>query len=216
MQNILDLLTDYFKQATFAAFPALMEQPDVVPIEVVQSSQEKFGHYQFNSSMKLAKWLKQNPRQVAEHIIQHLKTTAGNSHPFIAKVEVAGPGFINITLDARFLSERVQHLLTDPHFGIDLPKPPQRIIVDFSSPNTAKEMHVGHLRSTIIGDCLARLFEFLGHDVLRLNHIGDWGTAFGMLIVYMKNNAANVISGEQSTDLTHLVAWYKASKKAVR
>jgi arginyl-tRNA synthetase len=86
------------------------------------------------------------------------------------------------------------------------------VIVEFSSPNVAKELHVGHLRSTIIGDALARLFEFLGHDVLRLNHIGDWGTQFGMLIAYMQDEAPGVLTGEQKADLSELMKWYKASK----
>jgi arginyl-tRNA synthetase len=106
----------------------------------------------------------------------------------------------------------VNHILDDAHLGIDKPEHRQKIIVEFSSPNTAKELHVGHLRSTIIGDSLARLFEFLGHDVLRLNHIGDWGTAFGMLIAYMKEEVPGVFNGTQQTDLSHLVTWYKASK----
>jgi len=131
----------------------------------------------------------------------------------IAQLEIAGPGFVNITLNPEFLSQKTNILLHDSHLGIDLPESPQRIIIDFSSPNVAKEMHVGHLRSTIIGDCLARLFEYLGHDVVRHNHIGDWGTAFGMLITYMKEEIPQVLTGEQKTDLTHLVTWYKASKK---
>jgi len=120
---------------------------------------------------------------------------------------------VNITLDSKFLSHALENVVKDAHLGIDLPKKKQKIVVDFSSPNTAKEMHVGHLRSTIIGDSLARLFEFLGHDVLRLNHIGDWGTAFGMLIAYMKNKVPNVLKGVEATDLKHLVNWYKESKQ---
>ncbi|MEI8125023.1 MAG: arginine--tRNA ligase, partial [Parachlamydiaceae bacterium] len=122
-------------------------------------------------------------------------------------------GFINITLDPIFLSNFVNGMIYSPDIGIDLVGKKHRVIIDFSSPNTAKEMHVGHLRSTIIGDCLARLFEFQGYDVLRLNHIGDWGTAFGMLIAYMKEVAPEVLQGGEATDLTHLVTWYKASKQ---
>jgi arginyl-tRNA synthetase len=96
---------------------------------------------------------------------------------------------------------------------VPLPHPKQRIIVEFSSPNIAKELHVGHLRSTIIGDCLARVFEFLGHDVLRLNHIGDWGTQFGMLITYMRDHEPEVLEGKKQTDLLSLMQWYRASKK---
>lgn len=204
MPTLLKLLTESFKEATKAAFPALDEGTILSTMEVVPS--EKFGHYQCNSAMKLSKPLKQNPRQIAEQIVQKL------SSPLIATQEIAGPGFINLTLAPSFLSDAVQKLLIEPHLAIDLPAKKERIIIDFSSPNTAKEMHVGHLRSTIIGDALARLFEFLGHDVLRLNHVGDWGTAFGMLIAYLKEEAPEVISGQKTTDLTHLVAWYRASK----
>ncbi len=157
--------------------------------------------------MKLAKPLKQNPRQVAERIIEKLDRS------LLSKVEVAGPGFINVTIAPQFLNDQMNILITDARLGIGKPEHPQKIIVEFSSPNTAKELHVGHLRSTIIGDCLARLFEFLGHNVLRLNHIGDWGTAFGMLIAYMKEEVPEVLTGQQSTDLSHLVEWYRTSKQ---
>ena len=202
MKTLIEELYEKFLKATERAFPGLMD----IPVEITQSTQEKFGHYQFNSAMKLAKLAQKNPRQVAEAIVQNVE-----KEPMIAKLEIAGPGFVNITLDSDYVAQRVQKILNDPHLGIDLPKR-EKIIIDFSSPNIAKEMHVGHLRSTIIGDALARLFEFMGHDVLRLNHIGDWGTAFGMLIAYMKENAPKVILGEESTDLTHLVNWYRAAK----
>lgn len=209
MQSILSILKEKFSQAISAAFPHLQETPVV---EVVKSTQEKFGHYQFNSAMKLAKLLQLSPRAIAEKISAHVDREYLNT-PFIAQLEIAGPGFINITLDNQHIARTAQSIIQEPHLGIDLPKTKQRIVIDFSSPNIAKEMHVGHLRSTIIGDCLARLFEFQGHDVLRLNHVGDWGTAFGMLIAYMKMHAQQVLTGEQSTDLTHLVVWYKASKQ---
>lgn len=210
MKTLYDTLISKFRKAILAAFPSVAEHE--LPLEITQSTQEKFGHYQCNSAMKLAKLVGQNPRQAAETIINKLDTHTDEGLPFITKTEVAGPGFINITLDTRYLSRAAQEILDDPHLAIDKPVDRQRIVIDFSSPNIAKEMHVGHLRSTIIGDCLARLFEFMGHDVLRLNHIGDWGTAFGMLIAYMKEEAPDVLKGTQETDLTHLVAWYKASK----
>lgn len=209
MKSLISILHSKFNQATQKAFPELSTEMGEIPIELTTSTQDKFGHYQFNSAMKLTKVLKQPPRKIAELIVAALNLEDG----MISQLEIAGPGFINITLDALFLSKETDILLRDSHFGIDLPKKAQRIIIDFSSPNVAKEMHVGHLRSTIIGECLARLFEFLGHDVVRHNHIGDWGTAFGMLIAYMKKEAPQVLTGQQKTDLTHLVAWYKASKK---
>lgn len=207
MKNMISILTEKFRLAIEQAFPELKGQD--IPNEVTPSTNEKFGHYQCNSALKLTKLVKKNPRQVAEAIVSHLDRSDG----FIEKLEIAGPGFINVTLNSAYLSKDVDTLLKDPRLGIDRPKHPQRIIVDFSSPNVAKEMHVGHLRSTIIGDCLSRLFEFLGYDVLRLNHLGDWGTSFGMLIAYMKETVPHVLTGEQETDLTQLVSWYRASKK---
>ncbi len=208
MNSLLTTLIDLFQHATLKAFPDIDTLDPSFQAEITPSTQEKFGHYQYNSAMKLSKLLKQPPRQIAESIVKHL-----DSPTIIAKTEIAGPGFINITLDPVYLSKQTDILLHDSHLGIDVPLQPQRIVIDFSSPNVAKEMHVGHLRSTIIGDSLARLFEFLGHDVVRLNHLGDWGTAFGMLIAYMKEEAPDVLVGKQRTDLTHLVNWYRASKK---
>jgi arginyl-tRNA synthetase len=203
MHNIIIHLSKVFEKATQKAFPDLQH----CSVEIFQSSNEKFGDYQFNSSMKLAKILKSNPREVATKIIETL-----GPDPLIDKLEIAGPGFINITIKPEYISEAVQAMSTDVHLGIEIPKLKEKIIVEFSSPNTAKELHVGHLRSTIIGDCLARTFEFMGYDVLRLNHIGDWGTAFGMLIAYLKEEAPKVLTGEEKTDLSHLVIWYKESK----
>lgn len=212
MKATLNTLIEKFREATISAYPQLATSTEELPLEVAQSTQEKFGHYQFNSAMKLSKLLQQNPRKIAETILQHLdKSLSGQ--PFISALEVAGPGFINITLDSDYIAHVAQAVLVEPHLGIDLPKQKKRIIVDFSSPNTAKEMHVGHLRSTIIGDSIARLFEFLGYDVLRLNHIGDWGTAFGMLIVHMKDVAPQALKGTQTTDLSQLVKWYRESKQ---
>lgn len=207
MKNLTKLLSNHFEAAIILAYPEV--PADSIPLEITPSTQEKFGHYQFNSAMKLAKMVQSNPRQVAEKIISHFD----RGSDFISNLEIAGPGFINITFDPKFLSQGVDQLVRDKHLGIDKPAHKQKIVVDFSSPNVAKEMHVGHLRSTIIGDSIARLFEFLGHDVLRLNHIGDWGTAFGMLIAYMKEEVPNVLQGKQKTDLPELMSWYKASKK---
>lgn len=206
MQTPASTLQTLFHQAVERAFPD--QAIPLSSIEIMQSSQEKFGHYQCNSAMKLAKQLQKPPRQISESINKNL-----DFKEVIEKVEIAGPGFINITLQKDYVARFAQSIVVDSHLAVDLPKKRLRIIVEFSSPNTAKEMHVGHLRSTIIGDSLARLFEFLGHDVLRLNHIGDWGTAFGMLIAYMKEEAPQVLTGKEKTDLSHLMGWYRASKK---
>lgn len=181
------------------------KQADVAPC-----TQEGFGHYQCNSALRLSKILKQNPRVIAQSIIDHLTP---DEMALFSKIEIAGPGFINFTLEPSFLSRQLQHQLQDRHLGASLPEKKKKIIVEFSSPNVAKELHVGHIRSTIIGDCLARLFEFLGQDVLRLNHIGDWGTQFGMLITYMKEHAPAVLRGEAATTLENLMGWYREAKR---
>jgi len=208
MKSILNQLIEKFNRATRLAFPQLNESTEISS-EVTNSTHDKFGHYQCNSAMKLTKSLKLSPRQIAEQIISKVD----NQDQMIEHLDIAGPGFINIKLTPSYLSKGIDHLLKDPHLGVAIIGTSQRIIVDFSSPNTAKEMHVGHLRSTIIGDSIARLFEFLGYEVLRLNHVGDWGTAFGMLIAYMKEYVPDVLAGKISTDLPHLMGWYKASKK---
>lgn len=211
MQTIIDTLKHKFHEAIHKQYPQLSNQD--IPLEVAQTTQEKFGHYQCNSAMKLTKLVNEKPRDIAEKILALLDTKTAMGQSFISETSIAGPGFINITIDPLYLSQYVNSMLIDKQLGISAPKDHQKVIIDFSAPNTAKEMHVGHLRSTVIGDCLARLFEFMGYEVLRLNHIGDWGTAFGMLITYMKAQAPSVLSGKETTDLTHLMAWYKASKQ---
>lgn len=181
--------------------------------DITLSTQEDFGDYQCNSALKLSKILKTAPTKIAEEIVKAWKKALDPSMPMIEKMEIAGPGFINIFLSPSFLSNQVNEILKDRRLGIDSPSIKQKVIVEFSSPNIAKELHVGHLRSTIIGDCIARLFEFLGHDVLRLNHIGDWGTQFGMLIAYLREKAPQVLTGETPINLNSLMQLYQASKK---
>jgi len=197
-QQILNVFTEAFTQA----FPQLNVSSH--PIEITPSTNERFGHYQCNSAMKLTKLLQVPPRDISSKVLDIVA-----KDKTFAKVEIAGPGFINITLSAEFLSERLQAM--DPQKKPSLMN--DRVVIDFSSPNVAKEMHVGHLRSTIIGDAIARLLEYLGDDVLRLNHIGDWGTAFGMLIAYIKRFEPSIITHQKEVDLTTLVQFYKNSKK---
>lgn len=210
--TLLALLQDKASEAIKNAFGPAVEANDALA-EILACSQEGFGHYQCNNALKLSKLLKKSPRDVAKDIVQGIDRETSQKKPFLSGIEIAGPGFINFTFDPAFLSAQLQKALLDPRLGISQPSKPQRIIVEFSSPNIAKEMHVGHLRSTIIGECLARLFEFLGHDVLRLNHVGDWGTQFGMLIAYMQEEVPEVFSGAKETDLVQLMGWYKASKQ---
>ncbi|MGM0439823.1 MAG: arginine--tRNA ligase [Chlamydiota bacterium] len=212
MGNLALKLQEKFYHAFDEAYPDLSEEVKKNLIEVTQSTQQKFGHYQCNSAMRFAKEVSENPRQIATTICENIDLL-DSGKLMIANLEIAGPGFINILIDPTYLSDAVQKIFEDPHLGIERPEEPHKIVVDFSSPNIAKDMHVGHLRSTIIGDSLAHLFEFLGHDVLRLNHIGDWGTSFGMLIAYMKEHVPQVLEGSQQTDLNHLVSWYKESKQ---
>ncbi len=206
---LITLIEEKFKTAFKLAFPEIDLQ--AVPVEITRSTHSRFGHYQCNSAMKLTKTLKLPPRDIATKIVNALE--ADSSKDEIEKLEIAGPGFINLTLSKKFITHCAQEMSAKPNCGIKAENK-QKITIDLSSPNTAKEMHVGHLRSTIIGESLARLFEFQGHDVLRLNHIGDWGTAFGMLIAYIKANEPSILSGEKSADLPLLVSLYKASKKS--
>ena len=208
MQNIITDLLKKTSDAIRLAFSDAITDPKLLESEVTPSTQAKFGHYQCNSALKIGKALNISPRAAAEKIAAHLDRSE-----MISDVEIAGPGFINITLKASFLASQMEALLRDDRLGVPLPERKQKVVVEFSSPNIAKELHVGHLRSTIIGDAIARLFEFLGHDVLRLNHIGDWGTQFGMLIAYMQQNVPEVLKGDVQTDLVQLMHWYKESKK---
>jgi arginyl-tRNA synthetase len=207
MNNILTDLLEKADQAIRSAFGSSHE------VEVTSSTQAQFGHYQCNSALKIGKALQLSPRTVAEKIVACIDRKAADGSEMIADLQIAGPGFINITLSSHFLAGQIQQLLSDERLGVPAPAKKQRIVVEFSSPNIAKELHVGHLRSTIIGDAIARLFEFLGHDVLRLNHIGDWGTQFGMLIAYMQDAAPDVLQGKVETDLIQLMQWYRESKQ---
>lgn len=152
------------------------------PGMVRQAGRPEFGHYQANGVMAAAKKQRQKPRQLAEALQQSLAAT-----PIVEmaeKLEVAGPGFINIHLSSRYIATCLGHLRDDPRLHIPR-QAPETIVVDYSSPNLAKEMHVGHIRSTIIGDTLVRMLEFQGHRVQRANHVGDWGAQFGSLLAQL-------------------------------
>lgn len=207
METLQSILKHFGTQAIHRAFPGRLTESEM-NADVAPCAQEEFGHYQINSALRLAKSLKVNPRAVAQALIDSLP-----HHEIFSKIEIAGPGFINLTFSSQYLSAHLQNQLRDPLLGAASSKKREKIIVEFSSPNVAKELHVGHIRSTIIGDCLARLFEFLGEDVLRLNHIGDWGTQFGMLITYMKEVVPQVLEGNEPTTLHSLMGWYRDAKQ---
>ena len=147
------------------------------------SAAPQFGDYQANAAMALAKRLGSKPRDVAERIVAALEVA-----DLCSKVEIAGPGFINLTLREEALASAASALLGDDRLGVPVADPPQRVVIDYSSPTLTKEMHVGHLRSTVIGDALARTLEFSGDVVLRQNHYGEWGTQFGMLIEHLSSS----------------------------
>lgn len=185
--TILQLINDRVEAALKTA--GALDAPAIIQ----PSSKPEFGDYQANGVMAAAKKLGMNPRALAEKVVQALDLNG-----IAEKIEIAGPGFINIHLHRDFLACRIEIALKDAHLGVKLPAQ-LKIMVEYSSPNLAKEMHVGHLRSTIIGDALARILEFLGHDVIRANHVGDWGTQFGMLTAYLvesgnSNNVAMALS----------------------
>jgi len=175
---------------------------EAAPMSVTEAGKPEFGDYQFNGAMALAKVLGKNPRQIATEIMEKIDTGG-----MISRAEIAGPGFINLWIDPSWMGEKLQEMLHDGRLSI-LPKAQGvRTVVDYSSPNMAKQMHVGHLRSTIIGDTLARLFAFLGDEVIRQNHIGDWGTQFGMLIAYLETSGEDAYSS-----LGDLEQFYKDAK----
>lgn len=204
MNSLLEQLKTSVSQALVAAFGE--ELANVDPLVAVTSN-PKFGDYQSNVALPLAKQLKLAPRAIAEKIIANLKV----DH-ICQKPEIAGAGFINFTIKPDYLATQLSLIQADPRLGIERVPSPQKVIVDFSSPNIAKEMHVGHLRSTIIGDAIARVLEFRGHDVLRLNHVGDWGTQFGMLIAYLKEVYPEALTTADVLDLGDLVSLYKKAK----
>ena len=180
---------------------------------IVPSTKDEFGDYQSNVSLILSKVLKKNPRDIAYKFINSLEKK-DNFRSLCENIEIAGPGFINIKLKKIIFTNKLISNLKSPNLGIPLSSEKnKKIIVDFSSPNIAKEMHVGHLRSTIIGDSISRIFELRGYEVLRLNHVGDWGTQFGMLITQLKDLYSNDLEEIGKIKISDLVEFYKESKK---
>ncbi|OOF54819.1 arginine--tRNA ligase [Rodentibacter genomosp. 2] len=197
--NIQSILSDKIKQAMIAA--GADESCDAL---VRQSGKPQFGDYQANGIMAAAKKMNLAPREFAQSVLMN-----ANLSDIAEKLEIAGPGFINIFLNPNWIAKQISHTLSQSNLGIQtLDK--QTVVIDYSSPNVAKEMHVGHLRSTIIGDAVVRTLEFLGHKVIRANHVGDWGTQFGMLIAYLEK-MQNENASEM--ELQDLEAFYREAKK---
>ncbi|NET02239.1 MAG: arginine--tRNA ligase [Sphaerospermopsis sp. SIO1G1] len=201
------------EQALVAAFGD--EYIGVDPI-LEPAKNPKFGDFQANVALSLSKKLGMQPRAIATAIVEKLDVSEICESP-----EIAGPGFINLKIKTSYLEQQLKAINSDPRLGVPKTQNPQKEIVDFSSPNIAKEMHVGHLRSTIIGDCIARILEFRGHEVLRLNHVGDWGTQFGMLITHLVDTYPDIMLMETSQgnylqgdiNIGDLVEFYKEAKK---
>jgi arginyl-tRNA synthetase len=237
MLSVFHRLSERLQLALDLAFPeqaaAARDAGRPLDPQLVAASKPEFGDFQANGALALAKPLRRSPRDVAAAIQAQLLLDG----PFLVlclEPEIAGPGFLNLRLRPEALAAEVAARLADPRLGVPLAgiaaaldsaapegeasgeagpvAPAEPVIVDFSSPNIAKEMHVGHLRSTIIGDALARVLEFRGHQVLRLNHVGDWGTQFGMLITHLKQVAPQALTTADAVDLGDLVAFYRQAK----
>lgn len=205
MKHVINDIRARIKDAAVKAFG---DELAAVEPAVDNASNPQFGDFQSNIALTLSKQLKQQPRQIAEKIVTNLAVDGICEAP-----SIAGPGFINIRLKPQFLEAEINRLGKDKRLGVPLPAKPKNVVVDMSSPNIAKEMHVGHLRSTIIGDSIARTFDFLGHKVLKLNHVGDWGTQFGMLICELKEKYPAALKQSEALDLGDLVTFYKQAKK---
>src|SRR6516162_7313342 len=170
MADPREVLADQVQLALSAAFGAGYAGTD----PVIRPS--AFADYQSNVALPLARQLGRPPRELAGQIAAQLDLAG-----VIGQAEVSGPGFINLTLRDDWIGGQATAALADPRVGVPLADPGQKVVVDYSSPNVVKEMHVGHLRTTVVGDAVVRVLEYLGHTVVRANHLGDWGTQFGML-----------------------------------
>ena len=222
MLSLAHALESQLRAAIDRAFPEAAASARVsgtgLDPQLAPASKPEFGDFQANAALPLAKPLKQPPRQIAAAIVDQLMVDTAFTAICLAP-EIAGPGFINLTVRPECLAAEVQARLADARLGVPLVEAdndgqqPTPVVVDFSSPNIAKEMHVGHLRSTIIGDSLARVLEFRGHPVLRLNHVGDWGTQFGMLITHLKQVAPEALATADAVDLGDLVVFYRQAKQ---
>lgn len=202
MSTLQSLLIDRFRSALVAAFGDAHAGVDPM---IRPTGNPRFGDYQANVAMSLARLVGSKPREVAQRLVDALQV-----NDLCDKVEIAGPGFINLFLSGQFLGTMARTMADDPRLGVAPAAARETVVVDYSGPNAAKEMHVGHLRSTIIGDSIVRVLSFLGHRVIRQNHIGDWGTQFGMLIEYLLDQGWTLSEGRSIEDLNAL---YRQAKE---
>ncbi|MEL6900432.1 MAG: arginine--tRNA ligase [Cyanobacteria bacterium J06606_4] len=205
MKSTLNELKTRVQAALVAAFGD--EHGTTDPL-LVGTNNPKFGDFQANVAMSLAKPLKNNPRAIATKIVENLDVS-----DFCETPAIAGPGFINFTLKTDYLEQQLKAMQESDRLGIAKVDPPQKIIVDYPSPNIAKEMHVGHLRPAVIGECFARVLEFLGHDVMKVSHVGDWGTPFGMLIAYLQEAYPDPQAAAEAATSGELATFYREAKK---
>ena len=224
MLEISTKLEEALNRALAKIFPREDRSPTTSSIlesaNLVPASKPDFGDFQINCALALAKEIKQPPRQIAQQIADQLKKDSVFSRVCNEPI-IAGPGFINLSINSKTLISEIYSRLNDKRLGVPLKefnptkkeKNNNRVIVDFSSPNIAKEMHVGHLRSTIIGDTLSRVLEFCGYEVLRINHVGDWGTQFGMLITHLKEVVPEALHTKDVVEISDLVNFYRQAKK---
>jgi len=198
MKSIKKIVNEIFSNAINQTLH--VEESPVIQL----AARSEFGDYQANFAMALSKRMQKNPREVASQVVDHLK-----DNPIFAKLEIAGPGFINISLENSFLQQQLQELMQQEKPGVTDRIHPETIVVEYPSANAAKEMHVGHLRAAIIGDAIARIFTYLGFDVIKQNHLGDWGTQFGMLIEHLVTAETDFAN----YGISDLNAFYQQAKK---
>ncbi len=201
--NVLSRLREAFAAATPDG-----ADPFAFANAVRPSTDPKFGDYQANGCMPIAKATKANPREVANHVADAVRL-----EPLADRPEVAGPGFLNVRLRDEWLAEQINTLFPDPSLGVSPPDRVKTVVIDFSSPNVAKPMHVGHVRSTVIGDSLSRIFSKLGHTVIRDNHLGDWGSQFGMILWGWKNHRDE--SAYLANPVAELARLYRLAQTAI-
>ena len=224
MLKISGKLEEALNRALITLFPEESRSPKTSLIlkssSLVPASKPEFGDFQINCALALAKEIKRPPRHIAQQIVDQLQKD--NDFLKICNAPIiAGPGFINIAINSETLISEIYIRLNDKRLGVPLKEfrtdkqkeENNRVIVDFSSPNIAKEMHVGHLRSTIIGDSLSRVLEFCGYKVSRINHVGDWGTQFGMLITHLKEVVPEALHKQNVVEISDLVNFYRQAKK---